>query len=168
MQNFNGSNAYKMRSTGTAPKKKTSGKKPKSAPDKRKHIRPNMTIRLNKRSETVRVKSPEGLSNAFRSFDRAQMRILFVSGFAFVVLLLFFALIINCGIKSNELTHTMQKKQEELQQLEIENQSLITMRKQIMTDSYIKEYAEHKLGMQRRENYQLKWFTVNDDDDSAD
>ncbi len=168
MQNYNGSNAYEMRNAGGAPRKKPQRKRPEQQKRKQKHIRPNMTVRLNKRSENVRIRSTEGLANAFVSFNPVQLRLLFAAGFAFAVLLMFFAVTVKCQVKDNELSHTITKLESEQAELKRINEALVLKRNKIIHESSVETYAEQKLGMKRRDSYQLKWFTVIDELDSDD
>jgi Cell division protein FtsL. len=166
MQNFNGSNAYKMRGGSSAPKKKSADRSGVRHGQK-KHIKPNMTVRLNKTASPARVKSPERLAEPFRSLDQRQLRLLFGSGLFFAAFLLFFVVTVNFQIRENELAHLIEEQNKTLAELESEHNSLLLDYDSLMSDSAIEAYAMQKLGMQHRDNYQIKWFTLVEEEDAA-
>ena len=167
MQNFNGSNAFKMRSSA-APKKKKSGVKKRTRTGQRKHIQPNMTVRLNKTKRPAHVKSTERIAEPIRSMNNNQLRLLFGAGLVFSVLLLFFVVTVNLQIRENELSHEIKAKKKVLAELESEHSGLTYTRDTILNKSTVEAYAEQRLGMLRPDNYQVQWFTVEDEDEPVD
>ena len=170
MNDFNSSNAYKLRYDDGAvrkPKKKQSADK---APQK--HIRPNMTVRLNRmddsRSKRKRMLAAKPIANPFRSFNPAQVRVLVAFGFAFGVLMSFFVFTIRCQVKDNELTHLINERKATLEDLNHDYEGLVVKQQSLLNDSYIQEYAEQNLGMQKRVNHQIGYFTVRWEDDFGD
>ena len=165
MVNLNGSNAYNMRyDDGAAEKKK---KQQPGAPSK-KHIRPNMTVKLNRKKESKPVLPHKPRKQKGRSLDAGEVRLLFAGGFAFCVLIAFFAFTMKCNAKDNELTNLINEREKTLSALQSDYSGLIYRRDRVLSDEAIEEYAKQNLGMQRRDNYQTKWFEVSWGDDFED
>ena len=166
MANYNSSNAYKMRYEDGAAEK--SRKRLPKTPDRQKHIRPNMTVKLNKKRESKPMLAPRTLVRPFRSFDAEQVRLLFAAGFAFFVLIIFFAFTIGCQVRDNELTNQINERKQILADLRSDNSNLVVKQDQTWSDETIAAYAEQNLGMQKRDNHQVNWFVVNWDNDFED
>ena len=167
MANYNSSNAYKMRyEDGAAEKIRKSPSKKASQP--KKHIRPNMTVRLNRKTESRQVLAPGKLVRPLRSFDAGQVRMLFAAGFAFFVLITFFAINIGIQVRDNELTNQLNEKKRILAALQDDYSGLSMKQEKIWNEDSIEEYAEQNLGMQKRDNHQVNWFVVNWDNDFED
>lgn len=166
MTNFNGSNAYKMRyDDGAAEKKKRIRA---YEPDEQKHIRPNMTVKLNRKNESKPVLAAKPLTVKVRSFDPGEVRMIFAAGFAFCVLIAYFVFIIGCQVRDNELSHLIKERQSTLSSLKADYSGLEYKKETLISDAAIEEYAELNLGMQKRDNHQLNWFEVSWDNDFSD
>ncbi len=166
MTNFNGSNAYKMRyDDGTAEKRK---KARPSGPDGQKHIRPNMTVKLNRKSESKPALAAKPLTAKVRSLDPGAVRLIFTAGFAFCVLIAYFAFIIGCQVRDNELNHLIKERRSTLSSLKADYSGLMVKQDGVKSNFSIEVYAEQNLGMQKRDNHQLYWFEVSWDDDFSD
>ena len=165
MANLNGSNAYKMRYEDGAAEKK---KKQQSEGSQKKHIRPNMTVKLNRKKESKPVLPRKPRVQRGRSLDPGEVRLLFAGGFAFCVLIAFFFFTMKCNAKENELTHLIEVREKTLASLQNDYSGLMLTREHILTDDAIEDYAKNNLGMQRRDNHQMKWFEVSWGDDFDD
>ena len=131
MATYNSSNAYKMRyEDGAAEKVRRSPSK--KAHDRKKHIRPNMTVKLNKRKESKPALAPRTLVKPLRSFDPGQVRLLFAAGFAFFILISFFAFTIGCQVRDNELTNQINNRENTLSELQDDHQGLIQTREDLV------------------------------------
>ena len=166
MANYNSSNAYKMRYDDGAAEK--SRKSQSGTPARKKHIRPNMTVKLNKKRESRPVLAPKTLVRPLRSFDAGQVRLLFAAGFVFFVLISFFAFTIGCQVRDHELTHKINERKKILANLQDDYTGLDVKRQRVWSDSALQEYAEQNLGMQKRDNHQVIWFEVDWDNDFDD
>ena len=62
--------------------------------------------------------------------------------------------------KKNELASRIAQKQAELQMLQNDYQGMMVEYDQRLNDTAIEEYAKKELGMQKRENFQLRWIEV--------
>lgn len=87
------------------------------------------------------------------------------AGLAFSALALFFTISINYQVKENELTTAIEKSEAELTSLQNDYDGLMVKYDTKMSDSAIEEYAKNTLGMQKRENFQLEWIAVGEQDD---
>ncbi len=168
MNEFNSSNAYKLRYDSDAARKQ----KKTGEAGGQKRIRPNMTVRLNrmdgKKSRHKHMLAAKPMVNPFRSFNPAEVRALVAFGLAFSMLIAFLVVNVKFQMRDNELTHRINLKKKELSSLMDDHTTLIVKKKSLMNDSAIQEYAEQNLGMQKMENYQLVYFKVPWEDDFAD
>ncbi len=165
MVELNGSNAYKMRyEDGTAEKKK---KQQPKVPAK-KHIRPNMTVKLNRKKERKQVLARKPAMKKGRTLGDGEIRLLFAGGFAFCVMIAFFAFTMRCNATNNELANILKEKESKLAVLKSDYSSLVVIRDNDLSDEEIEEYAEKNLGMQKKDSHQMKWFEVSWGDDFDD
>jgi len=74
----------------------------------------------------------------------------------------------KCNAKDNELTNLINEREKTLSALQSDYSGLIYRRDKVLSDDAIEEYAKQNLGMQRRDNYQTKWFEVSWGDDFDD
>lgn len=165
MVNFNGSNAYKMRYEDGAAQKK---KKEQPAAPAKKHIRPNMTVKLNRKRETKPALAPKRPKSKVRSLNDGEIRMLFAAGFAFFVFITFFAFTMRCHANDNELTLIIESKKQMLASLEHDYSVLVVKRDNLLSEAAVEAYASQNLGMQKRDNHQMKWFEVSWGDDFDD
>ena len=166
MNNLNGSNAYNMRSENSAAPQRRR-KQPAKLPTK-KHIRPNMTVRLNKKREELPVIARKPRKSRVRSLDDGEVRMIFAGGFAFFVLISLFVIIMRMHALDNELTLLIDQKKAELTALQNDYTGLQVKRDHILNDTTVYTYATNNLGMQKRSNHKVKWFEVSWDDDFDD
>ena len=165
MANYNSSNAYKMRyEDGAAEKRK---KKQSGTPEK-KHIRPNITVKLNRTKESKPVLPRKPFRQRGRSLDAGEVRLLFAGCFAFCVFIAFFAFTMKCNAKKNELTNLIREREEALASLQSDYSGLVVDRDRIFSEKRVEAYAKQNLGMQKRENHQMKWFEMSWGDDFED
>ncbi len=162
MVNLNGSNAYQMRYEEGAVRKK---RKEKSDVPAKKHVRPNMTVKLNTKRAKKPSHAPKQLKNRVRTLDAGEVRVLFAGGFVFCIIIAFFAFTMCCHARDNELTLLINQKKDELASLQNDYQGLMVERDNFLADDAIEDYAIHNLGMQKRESRQVKWFEVSWNDD---
>jgi len=165
MVGFNGSNAYKMRYEDGAAEKK---KKQQPAVPAKKHIRPNMTVKLNRKKESKPVLPRKPLKQKGRSLDAGEVRLLFAGGFAFCVLIAFFAFTMRCNAVENELTNQINEREKYLASLKSDYSNLKVKHDIVFSEEAIEAYAKQNLGMQKRDGHQMKWFTVKWGDDFDD
>lgn len=172
MSNYNSSSAYKMRNeNGTSEKirkNRPERHEPERSSEPRKRIKPNMTVRLNRKYESKRALPKKPLVRPFRSFDAGQIRLLFAGGFAFFVLMSFFAFTIGCQVRNNELTSLITQRKNSLSNLKNDYSGLVVARRQKLENANLEEYAEQNLGMKKRENHQIVWFEVDWDNNFDD
>lgn len=124
--------------------------------------RSSKTLRLRRVNKTASLPMS---AKAFRSIDPEQAKVMIVGGLSLAVLAAFCVATIGYESKKNELATTIAKRQAELQTLENDYQGLMVEYDTRMSDSAIQEYAEKELGMQKRENFQLKWIEVGEQND---
>lgn len=120
------------------------------------------TLRLRRVNKTASLP----MSNkAFHSFNADQIKLIVVSGVSLVALAAFFVASIGYQARKNELATTIASREADLKKLEDDYQGLMVDYDTKMSDSAIQEYAEEKLGMQKRENFQLEWISVGEEND---
>ncbi len=84
--------------------------------------------------------------------------------FVAVLFVLLLGIMVANGQKVNDLTHDIKNKNAELTVLEQDYEVMKISFESKMSDAAIEQYAAQVLGMQRRENYQTEWLSINNDD----
>lgn len=160
-----GSNAYKVSNNAIDEKKRW---EEREAGDRHpaRRVRSTKTIRLNKLHRPDNpVGSARSMAGAFRSLNAGQLKMVFTAALSFGVLVGFFLVNISYQAKENELSATIAERQQELEVLQHDYEGLKVKYDKRMNPSSIEEYAKEKLGMQKRENFQLEWINVGSEDD---
>ena len=103
-----------------------------------------------------------------RTLGDGEIRLLFAGGFAFCVMIAFFAFTMRCNATNNELANILKEKESKLAVLKSDYSSLVVIRDNDLSDEEIEEYAEKNLGMQKKDSHQMKWFEVSWGDDFDD
>ncbi len=119
--------------------------------------RSSQTLRLRRVNKTASLPMT---GKAFRSFDPAQVKVMAAGGLALGLAATFCVLSIGYESKKNELASRIAQKQAELQTLQNDYQGMMVEYDQRLNDTAIEEYAKKELGMQKRENFQLRWIEV--------
>jgi cell division protein FtsL len=139
--------------------KKVSEKRTEQQPVR--HVNSSKAMRLKRVKHTSSLKMPK----AFNSFNAKELKIIVSACLAFGVLAVFFSVSIYYQSRENELTTAIEQSESELVTLQNDYDGLMVQYDTRMSDAAIEEYAENTLGMQKRENFQLEWITVGDEDD---
>lgn len=132
------------------------------------HGAPTATHKSSKTLRLRRVNKTSSLpmsNKAFRSLNSSQVKLMAAAGAALVLLGAFFVANINYEVKKNELSTLIAQREAELQTLKNDYDGLMVQYDTKMSDSAIQEYAEKELGMQKRENFQLEWISVGEQND---
>lgn len=125
--------------------------------------RSSKTLRLRRVNHTSSL--PKSSNKAFRSLNPGQVRLMIMAGLVLGVLGTFLVVNINYEAKKNELSTLIAQREQELQSLKNDYDGLMVEYDTKMSDSAIQEYAEKELGMQKRENFQLEWISVGEQND---
>lgn len=139
----------------------------KKAPDKkaeqqpRKHIKSSKAIKLKRIKHTSSLKMP----STFNAISPKAWKMLTTAGLACLALTFFFVVSISYQVQENELTAAIEKSESELTTLKNDYDGLMVKYDTKMSNAAIEEYAKNTLGMQKRENFQLEWITVGEQDD---
>lgn len=139
--------------------KKSPERKPQE--NTQKHVKSSKAIRLKRIKHTSSLKMPR----AFRALDLKRVAAV---GLALSAVALFFTVSVSYQVRENELTSSIEKSEAELTTLKNDYDGLMVRYDTKMSDSAIEEYAKNELGMQKRENFQLEWITVGEQDEFAD
>lgn len=94
-------------------------------------------------------------------YGRFQVAAVIFAAVLFIVLL---AMMVANGQKVNDLTHDIKDKKAEITVLEQDYEVMKIAFESKMSDAAIEQYAIKELGMQRRENYQTEWLSINNSD----
>lgn len=160
-----GNNAYQVSNNAIDEKKRW---EEREAGDRHpaKRVRSTKTIRLNKlhRADNP-VNSAWSMAGAFRSLNAGQLKMVFTAAVSFAVVVGCLLVNISYQARENELAAIIAEKQHELQALQNDYQGLEIEYEQRMNSASIEAYAKEKLGMQKRENFQLEWINVGSEDD---
>lgn len=132
--------------------------------------RSSQTYRLRRVSHTSSLPMSEPTSTptpkkTFRSLNPGQWKLVITAGMALTVLGAFLVVNINYEAKKNELSTLIAEREAKLQTLKNDYDGLMVEYDTEMSDSAIQEYAESELGMQKRENFQLEWIEVGEQND---
>ena len=170
MANRNGNNAYKYRFEGNAVRNRPDRMPPvhEQSNPAQKHIRPNMTVKLNKTKERKPSLAQGTLTKNFRSLDPVQVRMVIIGVSTCLVVAFFLFCNLFFMIKGNELDNTIAEQEAKLAGLENDYNNLVLGKDKFMSDAALEEYAKHRLGMQRRDSHQVTWFEVPWEDDFED
>ncbi|MBQ1355901.1 MAG: hypothetical protein IIY72_05430, partial [Solobacterium sp.] len=68
-------------------------------------------------------------------------------------------------VRENELASAIAERQQRLASLQDDYGNLMIKYDNTMSDAAIEEYARTKLGMQKREKFQMEWIEVGEEDD---
>lgn len=169
----NGNNAYQIRYEGNTAEKRVYRRpavreKPVVREAPRKHIRPNMTVKLNRKRETKPSFAPRPAASNARSLNPAQKRIMFAAVFIFGIIICYFVYSVVCRVQEHELDHEIEQSRIELEELKNDYTGLKIAQETQWSDAAVQEYAENILGMQKRNNHQIFWFEVPWDNDFED
>lgn len=153
----NGNAAYDL----SLYEKKVSEKKPKQKAEY-KNVKSSKTIKLKRIKHTSSLVMP----TAFRSLaNLLGMRRMMGTLAVILAFSCFFVFSVGYQAKENELTAKIQASQAELKTLKNDYDGLMVAYDTKMSDSAIEEYAREKLGMQKRENFQLEWISVGEQEE---
>ncbi len=94
-------------------------------------------------------------------YGKFQVAMVLAAAITFIFLL---GMMVANGQKVNDLTHDIKNKTAELTVLEQDYEVMKIAFESKMSDAAIEQYAVEKLGMQRRENYQTEWLSINNND----
>ena len=130
-----------------------------------RHVVSAKTVKLNKLSRKKQVTAPLPVVNAFRYLDAHQWKIVILSGAAFLALMSFFLISISYQVRENELSNAIAERQQRLASLQDDYGNLVIKYENKMSPASIEEYARTKLGMQKRERFQMEWIEVGEEDD---
>lgn len=158
MSASNGNVAYDL----SLYEKKSSKKSAEQQPQR--HVKSSKAIRLKRIKHTSSLKMPKAF-NSFNSLNSKELKWIATAGMAFCALAVFFTISINYQAKENELTSAIEKSEAELTSLQNDYDGLMVQYDTKMSDAAIEEYAKNTLGMQKRENFQLEWITIGEEDD---
>lgn len=124
--------------------------------------RSSKTVRLRRINKTASLpKTGRGL----RSFSVPELKLLAAAGLSVGLLFTFMALNLNYDARANELANTIAKREQELKTLQNDYEGLKVKYDTRMNDTAIQEYAEKELGMQKRENFQIHWIDVGENNE---
>lgn len=129
---------------------------------------PTATHRSSKTLRLRRVNHTSSLpmsNKAFHSLNTSQIKLMVTAGCALAMLGTFFVVNINYEAKKNELSTLIAEREAQLQTLKNDYDGLMVEYDTQMSDAAIQEYAEKELGMQKRENFQLEWISVGEQND---
>lgn len=132
------------------------------------HGAPTATHKSSKTLRLRRVNKTSSLpmsNKAFSSLNSSQVKLMITAGLALAVLGAFFVANVSYEVRNNELSTLIAKREAELELLKNDYEGLMVQYDTKMSDSAIQEYAEKELGMQKRENFQLEWISVGEQDD---
>lgn len=132
------------------------------------HGAPTATHKSSKTLRLRRVNKTSSLpmsNKAFKSFNSSQIKLIISAGLALAVVGVFFVASVNCEARNNELSTLIAQREAELEALKNDYDGLMVKYDTKMSDSAIQEYAEKELGMQKRENFQLEWISVGEQND---
>lgn len=128
--------------------------------------RSSQMLRLRRvNTSSVPMSKPAEGKKTFRSLNPGQWKLLITAGMALTVLGAFLVVNINYEAKKNELSTLIAEREAKLQTLRNDYDGLMVEYDTAMSDSAIQEYAETELGMQKRENFQLEWIEVGEQND---
>ncbi len=130
-----------------------------------RHVVSAKTVKLNKIGKKKQVTAPLPVAKAFRYLDANQWRMVITFGAAFLALMGFFLIAISYQVRENELTNTIAEREKQLAALRDDYQGLKVTYDNKMAPAAIEEYARTKLGMQKRERFQMEWIEVGREDD---
>lgn len=130
-----------------------------------RHVVSAKTVKLNKLSRQKQVTAPLPVVKAFHSLDAHQWKLVILSGAAFFALMSFFLISISYQVKENELAAAIAEREQRLESLQNDYDGLMVKYDNKMSDAAIEEYARTKLGMQKRERFQMEWIEVGKEDD---
>lgn len=154
----NGNAAYDL----SLYEKKVSEKKPRETVTDYRRVKSSKAIRLKRIKHTSSLKMP----TAFRSLTQSLgVRRMATAGIAFLTLALFFTASVGYQVRENELTAKIEQTEKDLTALKNDYDGLMVQYDTKMSDSAIEEYAREKLGMQKRENFQLEWISVGEQEE---
>lgn len=128
----------------------------------KKHVKSSKAMKLTRVEKTSSLKMPSAIRTVVGSLG---MQRLAAIGFAFMGLVTFFSLSVTYRARENELTNNIEKAQKNLTTLCNDYEGLMVQYDTRMSNSAIEEYASEKLGMHKRENYQLEWITIDGEQD---
>lgn len=130
-----------------------------------KHIKSSKSMRVKKLKRIDRTSSLK-MPTAFRSLAQSVgLRRIVIASVSVVSLLAFFVASVGYQVRENELTAQIEATQTELSKLRNDYDGLMVEYDTKMSDSAIEEYAKEKLGMQKRENFQLEWISVGEQEE---
>ncbi len=130
-----------------------------------RHINSSKSIRVKKLKRINRTSSLK-MPTAFRSLAQSiGVRRMAAAGASFLALMVFFIASVGYQVRENELTAQIEATQNELTKLKNDYDGLMVQYDTKMSDSAIEEYAREKLGMQKRENFQLEWISVGEQEE---
>lgn len=127
-----------------------------------RHIKSSKAIRLKRIKHTSSLKMP----TAFRSLAQSiGVRRIAVVGVSFLAVMTFFIASVSYQVRENELTAQIEENKRSLATLQNDYDGLMVQYDTKMSDSAIEEYARERLGMQKRENFQLEWISVGEQEE---
>lgn len=121
--------------------------------------------RVNHTSSLPMSEPKEPTKKTVRSLNPAQWKLVIAGGAALTVFGAFLLMSVNCEAQKNELSTQIAEKEASLQTLKNDYDGLMVEYDTAMSDAAIQEYAETELGMQKRENFQLEWIEVGEQND---
>ncbi len=130
-----------------------------------RHVVSAKTVKLNKLNRQKQRATPLPVVKAFYSLDAHQWKLVILSGVAFLALMSFFLISISYQVRENELAAAIAEREQRLESLKNDYDGLLVTYDNKMSPASIEEYARTKLGMQKREKFQMEWIEVGEEDD---